>query len=123
MKKILNSENIMSFSTTISDIIFVNEFINWLNEKGFIDDRSWKNDKEEMKFYSLVKGNYRFEIKLNWDKKYDFYKPIVINFIDCTNEFYPGGNIEMYMGQKFLLKFEKPISRSMFNCICEEYEL
>jgi hypothetical protein len=123
MKKI-NSENIMSFSTTISDVIFINEFINWLNEKGFVDDRSWNsNEEREDKFYSFVKGIYRFEILLNWNKKYDSYKPIVINFIDCSKEIYPGGNILMYLRQKHLLRFEKPISRSMFNCICEEYEL
>ena len=120
----INTENTMSIPTKISNESYVIDFLHGLLKKGFVDDRSWNgNEEREDKFYSLVKGNYRFEIKLNWHKKYDSYKPIVINFIDCTNEIYPGGSIQMYLGQKHLLKFESPISFPMLEGICEQYEL
>jgi hypothetical protein len=120
----INTENTMSIPTKISNELYVNEFLRWLQKKEFVDDRSWSsNEEREDKFYSLVKGIYRFEILLNWNKKYDSYKPFVINFIDCSKEIYPGGSIQMYLGQKYLLRFEKPISRLMFDCICEEHEL
>ena len=120
----INTENTMSIPTKISNELYVIEFLRWLLKKEFVDDRSWNgNEEREDKFYSFVKGNYRFEVKLNWNIKYDFYKPIVINFIDCTNELYPGGSIQMYLGQKHLLRFESPISFSMLEGICEQYEL
>lgn len=120
----INTENTMSIPTKISNELYVIEFLRWLLKKEFVDDRSWNsNEEREDKFYSFVKGIYRFEILLNWNKKYDSYKPIVINFIDCSKEIYPGGSIQMYLGQKHLLRFESPISFSMLEGICEQYEL
>ena len=120
----INTENTMSIPTKISNELYVVDFIHWLLKKGFVDDRSWNsNEEREDKFYSFVKGIYRFEILLNWNKKYSSYKPIVINFIDCSKEIYPGGNIHMYLGQEHLLRFENPISFSMLEAICEQYEL
>ena len=103
--------------------LFAEELIKWLQEKGFLNDRGWdKKGELGMKFYSFVKGNYRFEIKLGWDKRFDWYEPILINFLDCEKEWWGEPmNCLMWMGQNNLHTFKKPFSRSMFDAICEQY--
>jgi len=77
-----------------------------------------------MNFYSFVKGDYRFEIKLDWHKEYTSYEPIIINFIDCGKEWWGESlNALMWIGQNTLHTFNKPITQSMFINICEQYEV
>jgi len=103
---------------------FCDELIKQLEEKGFKNDRGWEKKHDETRFYSFVKGIYRFEIRLDWDKIYDFYKPIEITFLNCEEEWY-GEPISclMWMGQKVLHSFKKPFSQLMFDALCYEYEL
>ena len=105
--------------------LFCDELIKWLQEKGFNNDRGWnKKNEYGMKFYSFVKGNYRFEIKLDWNKKFDWYAPILINFVDCEKEWWGEPmNCLIWMDQNYLHTFKKPFFRSTFDALCKEYGL
>ena len=106
-------------------IAFFNDFSQWLQEKGFVNDRGWKHKNEGRGFYSFVKGNIRFEIKTDWNLKYSWYDAIFVQIIDCKNEFYcnGGGGYIGFMGQIVLQSFSKPFSRTFFDELCSYYEL
>jgi len=96
--------------------LFLHEICEWLQERGFVNDRGWEKKQESgMMFYSFFKGNYRFEIRLNW------HRPIVLSIIDCEKEVYRNSDYIGWMNQKLLNTFEKPFSRTLFNELCEHY--
>jgi len=101
--------------------IFFNEITKWLGEKGFFNDRGWKNESEGMGFYSFSKGKFRVNIKTDWNLKYDWYNPIEVQFIDCEKESYNNGTNGYigWTGQKILFSLNKPFSKQMFDNLCE----
>ena len=104
---------------------FIKDITSRCEQQGFENDRGWEQpDKKGLHHYSFGKGNYRFEINLNWNKSYTHYEPLLITFLDCSKE-YRGEplNFHGWMGQSRLHKFTKPISRSMFDALCEHYGL
>lgn len=103
--------------------LFFTELCKWLQEKGFVNDRGWKKKREGMGFYSFVKGKIRFEIKTDWNVKYDWYSDIYVQIIDCKNEFYSTEGYIGWMGKTVLQEFTKPFSRSMFDELFEHYGL
>jgi hypothetical protein len=115
----------MSDNINVDSELFCNRLCEWLQEKGFSNDRGWANDgSSDLSFYSFVKGPYRFEIKLNWDRKYNWYSPVVVNFIDCSKEWW-GEPLDclIWMGQNTLHTFNEPFSKKTFESICEHYKL
>ena len=42
----INTENIMSIPTKISNELYVIEFLRWLLKKEFVNDRSWNSNEE-----------------------------------------------------------------------------
>lgn len=103
--------------------LFFTELSKWLQEKGFVNDRGWKQKSEGMGFYSFVKGKFRVEIKTDWNIKYDWYGAIYVQIIDCEKEFYGNGGYIGWVGQNVLQSFKKPFSRSMFDELCEYHGL
>ncbi len=101
--------------------LFVDEISKWLQEKGFVNDRGWKEKREGMGFYSFVKGQFRVEIKTDWDIKYAWHTPIYLQILDCEKEFYSNEGYIGWIGQRVLNSFTKPFSRSMFDNLCEYY--
>ena len=104
---------------------YCKDLISWLEEMGFKNDRGWDHaDEQGLHFYSFVKGNYRFEIRMNWHKKYSTFDLIHINFLNCANEHRgePFG-AAMWMGQRQLLLFTESISRSLFINLCVHYKI
>ncbi|TXG75755.1 hypothetical protein E6Q11_06860 [Candidatus Dojkabacteria bacterium] len=105
----------------ISDNLFFADLCRWLEEKGFVNNRGWGKKRGGIGFYSFQKGKYRFEIKTDWNLKYDWYEPIVLDIIDCEKEFYCDVDYIGWMGRKHLNRFAKPFSRSFFDGLCEYY--
>lgn len=99
--------------------LFFNELSKWLQEKGFLNDRGWKEKHEGMGFYSFSKGKFRVEIKTDWNLKNDWCDPIYVQILDCEKEFYSNNGYIGWMGQKVLQSFNKPFSRSMFDNLCD----
>lgn len=100
---------------------YVEELTSWLRDKNFLNDRGWTHDG--ISFYSFRKGNYRFELKFNWNLEWIENKPVMINLLDCEREYRDEQNPFMWEGQKYLHTFKKPISQKLFNELCEHYGL
>lgn len=105
-----------------SSLFFI-ELTKWLLEKGFVNDRGWNKEEEGLGFYSYVKGNFRFEIKTNWNIKYDFESEISVQIKDCTKEVYCDAGYIGWLGQNVLISLKKPFSRQLFDGLCEYYEI
>ena len=102
------------------------EILTWLKNKEFIEDRSWKQeDKDGLNFYSFGKGDYRFEIKKNWNKKYKSapYTDVMISLFDCKGEIYSSEGFIGWLGQKHLVSFDKEITRELFDEIIKHFEI
>jgi hypothetical protein len=103
------------------------KIIKWLEDKGFVNDRSWKKeDKDGLNFYSFGKGDYRFEIKKDWNKKFTSapYTNFMLSIFNCKDEWWGEPmNCLMWMGQKYLCGFDKEISKELFDEICKHYNI
>ncbi len=115
----LKNETVNNDKGDVMPSLFFDELSKWLQEKGFLNDRGWKEKYEGLGFYSFGKGKFRVEIKTDWNLKYDWYDPIYVQILDCEKEFYCNGGYIGWMGQDVLQSFKKSFSRSMFDNLCE----
>jgi len=98
------------------------EFIDFLESKGFKNDRSWsKNINKGYMFYSFGRGVFHVEIKENWNIPYNWYEPLVINILDCNKEYYSGPDSGYigWMGQVSIQLFKGLPSKTLFSEIFE----
>jgi len=101
---------------------FVTQLRTWLDESGWIEDRSWNNNPNDdgLSFYSYGKGKFRAEIKADWDLKYGSslsYTPVTFSLLDCEKEVYCDGS-GGYLGwwfQTTLITLKEPFSKPFFD--------
>ncbi len=101
--------------------LFFKELSSWLAQKGFFNDRGWKEKDRGMGFYSFGRGKFRVEIRTGWNLNYSSYGPIFVQFIDCEKEVYSSGGYIGWMGQHVLQTFKEPFTRSLFDEICKHH--
>lgn len=100
---------------------FCTELCNWLKERGFENDRGWKEKRDGSMFYSFVKNNIRFEIKQDWNLRMSAFVPVHVNILNCENECYSDNGYIGWLGQEFLMYLHEPFNRTFFNEICEYF--
>jgi len=101
---------------------FTTQLRTWLDESGWIEDRSWTNNPNDdgLSFYSYSKGKFRTEIKSDWDLKYGSslnYTPITFSLLDCEKEVYcdGSGGYFGFLGQSTVVTIKEPFSRPFFD--------
>ena len=96
---------------------YVQELIQWAIDRGFTINKTY--DKKTG-CIDLEKGDYVIEVEINY-----YQTPFNIGFYDYSTATYNDGTNGLlgWFFMKHLCSFNKPISKELFNELCNYYDL